>query len=244
MTGLIWSAGGIGFVLGMRHALEPDHVVAVSTIASERRGLWRSSLIGGFWGAGHALSLMIACTAVLALKLNLGGSVAVWLESVVALMLILLGARAIRLGIRDWTVHAHRHTHDGIEHVHFHEHGTARAPSEAEPHADHHHRHILGFGLRPFSVGIAHGLAGSAALAIVAAATTSSLAAGLLYIGMLGVGSAAGMMLLTAAMGLPLVVLTGRFRTFRAGAQFAAGIGSIAFGVWWMCSSGAVTLLG
>ena len=141
MTGLIWSAGGIGFILGLRHALDPDHVVAVSTIASEQRGLMRSSLIGGFWGVGHALSLMIACTAVLVLKLNIGGSTAAWLESGVAVMLILLGVRAIRLGIRDWTVHAHRHIHDGHEHVHLHEH------HKHEAHSNHQHRHILGFGL-------------------------------------------------------------------------------------------------
>jgi high-affinity nickel permease len=238
MTGLIWSAGGIGFLLGIRHALDPDHVVAVSTIASEQRSFLRSSLIGGFWGLGHALSLMIACSAVLALKLNIAGSVAIWLESGVALMLIVLGGRAIRLGIRDWTIHAHRHSHDGREHVHVHQH------QKHEAHVDHQHRHILGFGLRPFTVGLAHGLAGSAALAIVAAATTSSLAAGLFYVGMLGMGSAAGMMLLTAVMSLPLVVLTTRFRTFRAGAQFAAGIGSIVFGLWWMWTSGAASLLG
>src|SRR5205823_4063090 len=118
MTGWIWSAGGIGFLLGLRHALDPDHVVAVSTIASEQRSLLRTSLVGGFWGVGHAVSLMIACGAVLALKLNLNGSVAVWLESVVALVLIVLGVRAIRLGVRDWTIHAHRHSHDGHEHVH------------------------------------------------------------------------------------------------------------------------------
>src|SRR6266852_8515522 len=117
MNGLIWSAGGIGFLLGIRHALDPDHVVAVSTIATEQRNLLRSSLIGGFWGLGPALALMIACSAVLALKLNVSGAVAVWLESGVALMLIVLGVRAIRLGFRDWTVHAHRHNHDGQEHV-------------------------------------------------------------------------------------------------------------------------------
>jgi ABC-type nickel/cobalt efflux system permease component RcnA len=226
MNGLIWSAGGIGFLLGIRHALDPDHVVAVSTIASEQKSFLRSSLVGGFWGLGHALSLMIACSAVFALKLNIGEAVAVWLESGVALMLIVLGVRALRHGIRDWTIHAHRHNHDGHEHVHLHQHDKA--------HADHHHCHILGFGVRPFSVGVAHGLAGSAALAIVAAATTSSLAAGLFYISMLGIGSAAGMMMLTALMSLPLVVLTTRFRTFRAGAQFVAGAGSIAFGLWWM----------
>jgi len=237
MNGLMWTAGGIGFILGIRHALDPDHVVAVSTITSEQRSLLRSSLIGGFWGLGHALSLMVACTVVLTLKVNLSGFVAVWLESGVALMLIVLGARAIRLAVRDWTLHAHRHSHDGHEHIHLHQH------DKHEAHTDHQHRHILGFGLRPFSIGLVHGLAGSAALAIVAAATTSSLAAGLFYVGMLGLGSAAGMMMLTAVMSLPLAALTTRFRSFRAAAQLVAGLASIGFGVWWMWSSGALTLI-
>jgi len=237
MNGVMWTAGGIGFILGIRHALDPDHVVAVSTITSEQRSLLRSSLIGGFWGLGHALSLMVACTAVLTLKVNLSGFVAVWLETGVALMLIVLGARAIRLAVRDWTLHAHRHSHDGHEHIHLHQH------DKLEAHTDHQHRHILGFGLRPFSIGLVHGLAGSAALAIMAAATTSSLAAGLFYVGMLGLGSAAGMMMLTAVMSLPLAALTTRFRSFRAAAQLAAGTASLGFGVWWMWSSGALTLI-
>src|SRR6266536_1541883 len=132
MNGLIWSAGGIGFLLGIRHALDPDHVVAVSTIASEQRSFLRSALIGGFWGLGHALSLMVACSAVLALKLNISGSVAVWLESGVALMFIVLGVRALRLGVRDWTIHAHRHNHDGHEHVHLHQHHKQEAHRSEE----------------------------------------------------------------------------------------------------------------
>lgn len=99
---------------------------------------------------------------------------------------------------------------------------------------------MLGFGLRPFSVGVAHGLAGSAGLAIVAAAATSSVAAGVLYIGMLGLGSAAGMMLLTAIMSLPLLIFAARYKVFRAGAQFLAGLGSVVFGLCWLWLSTAV----
>lgn len=227
MNALIWSAGGIGFILGVRHALDPDHVIAVSTIASEQKSIVRSSLVGAFWGLGHALSLMIASAAVLALKLEIGGSVARWLEAGIAVMLVVLGLRAIRLGFKDWTVHAHRHSHDGHEHVHLHEH-------HVKEHHNHVHRHLIGFGLRPFSVGIAHGLAGSAGLAIVAVGTTSSVAGGLLYIGMLGLGSAAGMMILTAIMSLPLLLIASRYRAFRGGVQLVAGLGSVIFGFWWL----------
>ncbi len=225
MDGFVWSAAGIGLVLGIRHALDPDHVVAVSTIASEQRNLFRSSMIGAFWGLGHALALMLAAGAVLALKLQIGPSVGRWLESGVAVMLVALGLVAIRRGLREWTIHAHRHEHDGHDHVHVHTHHAARN--------EHAHRHILGFGVRPFSVGVAHGLAGSAGLAILAVGTTSSVAAGLIYIAMLGLGSAAGMMMLTGIMSLPLVLLAGRYKTSRVAVQLVAGVGSVAFGLWW-----------
>jgi ABC-type nickel/cobalt efflux system permease component RcnA len=227
MDGLIWTAGGIGFLFGIRHALDPDHVVAVSTIASEQRSVIRSSLVGAFWGLGHALSLMCASGVLLALKLKVPDALGRWLEGGVAVMLVILGVTAIRRGLKDWTIHAHRHAHDGHEHVHLHQH------HKREEHGDHTHRHVLGFGLRPFTVGLAHGLAGSAGLAIIAVGATSSAAAGLLYIGMLGLGSAAGMMMLSALMSLPLLLFAARFRAFRGGIQLTAGAGSIAFGCWW-----------
>ncbi len=232
INGWIWTVAGIGFLLGMRHALDPDHVVAVSTIASEQKSIFRSSLIGAFWGLGHAFSLMAASALVLALKLTISKPVAQWLETGVAVMLVILGVSAIRRGVSEWTVHAHRHEHDGHEHVHFHEHNAHAA------HARHEHRHILGFGVRPFSVGIFHGLAGSAGLAIVAVAATGSAAAGLLYIGMLGIGATAGMVVLTILMSLPVVLVAGRYAAFRSGLQLVAGVGSIVFGIWWFGSSG------
>src|SRR5262249_54396700 len=156
-------------------------------------------------------------------KLTISKPVAQWLESGVAAMLVLLGVSAIVRAWRGWTVHAHRHSHDGREHIHFHEHNAHAA------HKRHEHRHILGFGIRPFSVGIFHGLAGSAGLAIVAVATTGSAAAGLVYIAMLGIGSAAGMMVLTLLMSLPVLLIAGRFAAFRTAIQLIAGVGSIVF---------------
>ena len=231
MNGWIWTVAGIGFLLGMRHALDPDHVVAVSTIASEQRSVWRSSLVGAFWGLGHALALMIASAVVLALKLTISKPVAQWLESGVAVMLVVLGVSAIRRGLREWRVHAHRHAHGGQEHIHLHEHNKHAA------HGAHAHRHLLGFGIRPFSVGIFHGLAGSAGLAVVAVATTGSAGAGLVYIAMLGIGSAAGMIVLTVLMSLPVLLIAGRYGAFRSGLQLVAGLGSVAFGLWWFGGS-------
>ncbi len=226
MDGTLWAGAGVGLVLGVRHALDPDHVVAVSTIVAEHRTIGRSSLIGAFWGLGHGLSLLTVCGAVLALKLSIPAAVASRLEIAVALMLLLLGAKAVRGGLRDWKVHAHPHAHNGREHVHLHAH-RAGAPHSHEEHA-----HLMGFGLRPFTVGVVHGLAGSAGLAIVAVGTSSSAAAGLLYIGMLGLGSLAGMLLLSGFLSLPLVLLAKRYKLFRGTVQLIAGLGSLGLGLW------------
>ncbi len=232
MDGMLWTVAGVGFLLGVRHALDPDHVVAVSTIVAEHRSLGRSSLVGAFWGLGHTVSLLAASGAVLALKLNIPESVANVLEAGVALMLILLGGSAIRRGLSDWKVHAHRHDHGGREHVHFHAH-RAGAPQGNHKHKhEHEHVHVLGFGFRPFSVGVVHGLAGSAGLALVAVGTSPSAGAGLLYMGMLGLGSLGGMFLLSGIMSLPLALLAKRYKTFSGGVQLVAGLGSLGFGFW------------
>lgn len=236
MNELLWSVGGVGFVLGVRHALDPDHVVAVSTIVSEQRSVSRSSLLGAFWGLGHGLTLMVVSGLVLTLKLRIPHGLSHGLEAAVAVMLVVLGVGAVRRAIRDWNVHAHRHVHDGVEHLHLHEHG-------AGEHGDHQHRHILGFGLRPFSVGVVHGLAGSAVLAILAVGGSSTAATGLLYVGMLGLGSAAGMVILTGIMTLPLSALTKRYEAFRGAVQLIAGIGSAVFGFFWFWSSAAAQWL-
>jgi ABC-type nickel/cobalt efflux system permease component RcnA len=230
MNGLLWGIGGVGFVLGMRHALDPDHIVAVSTIASEQRSLRRSSLLGAFWGLGHGLTLMCVSGAVLALKVTIPAGIAQWLEAGVAIMLVVLGVGAVRRAVTEWDVHAHRHIHGGHEHVHFHEH-------HVHEHGDHEHRHLLGFGWRPFTIGVVHGLAGSAGLAILAVGTSSSVSSGLLYIGMLGLGSAVGMLALTGIMSLPLYVLAKRFRTFRGAVQLIAGLSSVVFGFWFGSSA-------
>src|SRR5215510_300727 len=111
--GTLISVLGLGLILGLRHALDPDHIVAVSTIVSETKSVRRSSLIGTFWGLGHTMSLLIAGVVVIALKVQISNRFALWLEFVVALMLVLLGVNAIRTSLPTWKAHVHRHTHDG-----------------------------------------------------------------------------------------------------------------------------------
>src|SRR6267143_6905034 len=137
---------GFGLVLGLRHALDPDHLAAVSTIVSESKSLRRSSLVGTFWGMGHTLSLLLAGVLVIALKFHISARLTVWMEFVVALMLILLGIKSLLGSVRGLKVHIHRHKHDGTEHVHVHVH------RPGEQHA-HRHRHLIRFGARPFLIG-------------------------------------------------------------------------------------------
>src|SRR5712691_10543686 len=86
---------GLGLVLGLRHALDPDHIVAVSTIVSESKSVRRSSLVGTFWGLGHTISLLSVGVLVIALKVHISDRVALWMEFAVALMLVLLGLKAV-----------------------------------------------------------------------------------------------------------------------------------------------------
>lgn len=224
MDGMLATVTGVGFVLGLRHALDPDHVVAVTTLAAGKAGLRRSSLIGAWWGFGHSVSLGLAGGLILALRLTVPRGVSAVLESAVGLMLVALGAIAVRRALRA-RLHAHPHEHDGERHVHFH----AHAPGQTERHD---HRHALRGGLRPFLVGLVHGLAGSAGLALLALGAAPSLTAGLLYIGMLGLGSLAGMAILSALMSLPLAYLESRYAVFHRGVQLVAGLTSVAFGLY------------
>jgi len=216
---------GLGLVLGLRHALDPDHVAAVSTIVSESKSVRRSSLIGTFWGLGHTVALLLAGVFVIVLKFQISPRLALWMEFIVALMLILLGARSLLKSLRDYKVHVHRHTHDGSEHVHVHVH----RPGEQHRHR---HRHLLKVGSRPFLIGLVHGMAGSAALMILVLATLPSAIAGLVYITVFGVGSVGGMLLMSSLISLPFVFTAKRFSAVGSALQFVAGSSSLAFGVF------------
>lgn len=230
--GMVITALSVGFVLGLRHALDPDHIVAVSTIVSECKSLRRSSLVGTFWGLGHTLSLLVVGLAVVSFKLNLSERVAVWLEFVVALMLVALGAKALVTAVRGWKLHAHTHEHDGQKHVHLHIH----RPGEA---GTHQHRHILGLGMRPFLVGMVHGFAGSAGLMLLVLATIPSAIVGMLYIVVFGVGSIGGMILMSSAISLPFLLIARRLSLFGRVLQASVGVVSLGFGLYLIWHYGA-----
>ena len=110
-----WAVLGIGLVFGLKHATEVDHVVAVSTIVSQHKSVWRSAIVGAMWGAGHTLALLVVGVVVLTLRVAIPERVSGWLEFIVALMIIGLGISALWRALRKGSdVHVHQHAHDGV----------------------------------------------------------------------------------------------------------------------------------
>ena len=223
---------GLGLVFGLKHATEVDHVVAVSNIVSEQRKLWRAALVGGLWGVGHTASLVIVGMVVLVLRVAISERVASGLEFCVALMIIGLGAVtfARSLRVRRAAVHLHQHRHDGLEHahIHFHEAETEHAATvPAHTHA------VTRIGIKPLVVGAVHGLAGSAALTLLVLAQIPSTLVGLLYLLVFGLGSIAGMLLMSGLVGLPFVLSARKLSGLHYSLQTAAGALSICFGLWY-----------
>ncbi len=214
---------GLGFVLGLKHALDADHLVAVSTIVSERKGFWSSSIVGALWGLGHTASLLIVGLIVIAFHFQIPDKIAMGMEFSVALMLIILGANVLWKIKKGTTFHVHTHEHNHHLHVHPHLHEHAHEQS---------HHHTAKVGKKPFFVGMVHGMAGSAALMLVVLATISSRALALLYIAIFGIGSVGGMFLMSALIGLPFSI-TSKHDRLNSIIRTSAGIISVCFGLFY-----------
>jgi ABC-type nickel/cobalt efflux system permease component RcnA len=220
-----------GFVLGLKHAVEVDHLAAVSTIVSERKSLMASLLVGGLWGIGHTISLLIAGIFIILLHVEISARMALMLEFAVGLMLVALGANAIRKLWRGGHLHLHVHQHGGRAHVHPHIH-------DHEPDTDAHTHHGFRLGVRPLLVGMVHGLAGSAALMLLVLATISRPLVGLLYIIVFGVGSIGGMMIMSALVSLPIYLTATRFTRAHLAMRGLAGLFSLSFGLFMLYEIG------
>ncbi len=214
---------GLGFVIGLKHAIEADHLAAVSTIVSERRSLWSSMFIGGVWGLGHTISLVVAGIFVLLLNFQISEQNERMLEFFVGVMLVLLGLNVWRKLFRGGTLHVHAHEHGARQHVHPHLHETKT------PDAPHTH-HGFSFSPRALIIGMIHGLAGSAALMLAVIPTIDSRPLGLLYIVIFGIGSIGGMMLMSLLVGLPFSLTALRFNRFNYILQSVAGLISVGLG--------------
>jgi ABC-type nickel/cobalt efflux system permease component RcnA len=221
------TALGLGFILGLKHALDPDHIVAVSTIVSEHQSLAKSSLIGAVWGIGHTTSLLIVGLLVMGLRLTIPERVVMSLEFGVAVMLIILGANLLRKSLQV-ELHRHPHAHSRDDRVQPHAHLHVHAPR-----VHHHEGHqFLRHAKRPLLVGMVHGLAGSAALMLLVLTTIPSPLLGLIYIGVFGLGSVGGMLLISSLIGLPFVLTARRFARINWGIKVTAGAFSAAFGLF------------
>jgi hypothetical protein len=220
----------LGFLLGLRHALDADHVAAVAVFAAGRGGLRRALEAGLSWGAGHALVLGTVGGILVALRVVVPERLVLLFEMIVALTLVVLGASALGGALRA-RVHSHRHEHDGEVHEHLHFHAVPHAvESRAAAGEGHRHPHPVRLAVRPFLVGGLHGLAGSGALVLLVLATIPAVLPGLLYLGLFGAGSIAGMGLMSLAIGAPLSIARGRAGVQRALCA-AAGVGSLGLGL-------------
>ncbi len=226
---------GIGLVYGLKHATEADHIVAVSAIVSEHRKLVRAAFVGGLWGAGHTASLIIVGVFVLALRIAIPEHVASWLEFAVALMIIGLGIAASRRALRSRSdLHIHEHGHSDLTHAHIHFHEGSRLADAVQPHT----HAVARIGFKPLLVGAMHGLAGSGALTLLVLTQINSSLLGLLYLGVFGVGSIIGMLLMSGLVGLPFVLSSRKLGGVHYQLQMLAGVLSIVFGVWYAYETG------
>lgn len=214
------AAGLVGIALGARHAFEPDHLAAVSTLVSERPRPRQAALLGALWGLGHTLALVAVGAVLLVFRAELSARVEGAFELAVALMLIGLGARSVVLAVRDGgRGAAQAHSHRGAPHVH---------PGPAA------HVHVFDrpLALRPLLVGVVHGLAGSGGLAALALSEMSTRAAAIAYVVLFGLGSVVGMAAVSALAALSLARVTARapaLRTLRIG----AGATAVVVGLAW-----------
>jgi sulfite exporter TauE/SafE len=225
-----------GFVLGLKHAIDADHLAAVSTMAGERRSLIGSSLIGALWGLGHTISLMVAGIIVIVLHFQISERTTQALEFGVGLMLVGLGINALSKLARGGHVHIHVHEHGGRLHAHPHVH-------DGKHEEEQHTHHGLRFGARPLLIGVVHGLAGSAALMLVVLTTISSPFVGFLYIVIFGVGSIGGMMIMSTLFALPARLTVTRFTRANFALRCVAGVFSLSFGLFMIYEIGFVNHL-
>ncbi len=217
----------LGVVLGLRHSLDPDHLIAVSNIVSEYRNPLRAFWVGFSWGLGHTTTLFLIGIVIISFHLTIPDRLVQLFESFVGIMLIGLGIQVI-YNFRKKKAHQHIHVHNEGTHQHFHSH------AQNLGHGEEHHR-VAGIG-KPFFrkksylVGTIHGMAGSAALTLLVLASIDSPLVGIGYILLFGLGSVLGMGIMTVFISLPFIFSAVRLPVFNRCLQFSVGTLSILFG--------------
>lgn len=220
----------LGFLLGLKHATDADHVVAVSTIVTEQRNVWRGLWIGASWGAGHSTPLLILGLVILVLKDYVLGqyeSIAPFLEFGVGIMLVYLGASVV-WNIWRGKVHIHQHTHDA-PHVHIHASHEARSTHDSPSDG---HDSFFAFGkpvfrVKSYVIGIVHGLAGSAAVMLALLPTIDSFWTGVGYLALFSVGTMLSMAVVTVVLAVPFVATGGNAMLNRSVGVVAGAMSAI-----------------
>jgi hypothetical protein len=238
----------LGFFLGMRHATDPDHVIAVTTIVSNQRNRMRAALIGAFWGVGHTLTILLVGAGIILFNLVIPVRVGLSMELSVAVMLVVLGLMNIAGFLRSMPTRSiHDHDGENVIHSHLHSHGdyVHTHPHSHQPEV---HPHLSKqtpvawpdrlFGsiglyqyLRPFVVGVVHGLAGSAAVALLVLTTIRNFHWAIAYLLVFGVGTIAGMMLITMSIASTFAMMGKGSQKFRHRLPLVSGLLSLGFGL-------------
>ncbi len=214
----------LGLLLGMKHALDADHIVAVTTIVSRSRSILHSLRVGLTWGIGHTLTLFVVGFGVLVLKLGIPDRLSLSMEFAVGLLLVVLGVPLLwRLMVSK--AHTHPHQHAGKSHLHAHSHSYT---------PNHDHSHVR----RSLLMGMLHGLAGSGALTLLALSTMSSVVQGLFFLLVFGVGSILGMLVFSGLISLPFRITTMFSLRLNLWFQGVAGCISIVLGILIMWQTG------
>jgi high-affinity nickel permease len=230
----------VGFFLGMRHATDPDHVIAVTTIVSNQHNSMRAALIGAFWGVGHTLTIFVVGAGIILFNLVIPVRVGLSMELSVAAMLIILGLWNVAGFLRSMpagsiyhhqtenVIHSHPHSHG--DYIHNHPHAHEPAPLAWMD-------RVLGRislyqYLRPFVVGVVHGLAGSAAVALLVLTTIRNVHWAIAYLLLFGVGTIAGMMLITMSIASAFTMVGKGRQKFSRRLALASGVLSLGFGLF------------
>lgn len=238
----------LGFFLGMRHATDPDHVIAVTTIVARHRKTGGAAMIGALWGLGHTLTILVVGAGIILLGWVIPPRLGLSLELAVGGMLIVLGILNLSGVLEGVTqsptpgghdhsaTHVHPHAHGDYVHTHVHSHDPESHPHSPEQtplaRLDRRLGSLGGYQLvRPLVVGIVHGLAGSAAVALLVLTTIRDPGWSILYLVVFGLGTVAGMMLITAVIAWPLARGSARFAGLQRGLRLASGLVSLVFGV-------------
>lgn len=249
----------LGFFLGMRHATDADHVIAIATIVSRQRNFRGSAAIGAAWGIGHTLTILVVGSAIILFGIAIPPRIGLAMEFAVGVMLIVLGvltltgmgrvlreAAALLVGkALPGYVHSHDRRRPADPHVHAHgDYVHRHAQARGEEHGHEEDKTPLGRldgtfrslmlyqWLRPLVVGVVHGLAGSAAVALIVLAAVRDPVWAMTYLLLFGVGTIGGMMLITVALSAPFAVTASKLPRFNWQLRAASGIASFAFGIF------------